>query len=264
MTDTVKAPTRKIKIISWNVRSLRHCYRSGSFALFIKSTEAHFIFLQEVSASPTTLLSLPGFMTLLEECGFLYRYWFPCQDKPHYSGTAVLARIKPDFVIKGFLNNVTDDPTPNLEGRAITIVWEGKAIVGSYFPTLSIKQEGKERRVLSRMEYQRQFEQHLAHSIFADKEIILTGDFNTTMNDSDLTYWRKHGKPFPPDFPSTTSMERDFINKIMEKLSLIDAAKSKNGDSRMTFRGSYFLYPGLCDWIYSWYKVILLLRLFKC
>ena len=37
---------RKTRIVSWNVRSLRHCYRSGSFAEFIKNTEAHFIFLQ--------------------------------------------------------------------------------------------------------------------------------------------------------------------------------------------------------------------------
>ena len=142
---------RKTRIVSWNVRSLRHCYRSGSFAEFIKNTEAHFIFLQEVSASPTTLLMLPGFIALLEEYGFLYRYWFPCQNKPHYSGTAVLARIKPDAVIKGFLNKATDDPTPNLEGRSITVLWDGKAIVGSYFPTLSIKVEGKENKVAARM-----------------------------------------------------------------------------------------------------------------
>ena len=244
LTDKVVV-SDTVKIVSWNVRSLRHCYRSGNFASFIKSTEARFVFLQEVSAAPISLLLLPGFILLLEEYGFCYRYWFPCQNKPHYSGVAVLARIKPDAVIKGFLNKVTDDPVPNLEGRIITVIWNGKAIVGSYFPTLSIKEVGKDKKVLSRMEFQRQFNQHLEHSIFDGKEIILTGDLNTTVDDTDLTYWRKNVKPFPADFPSTTPMEREFLHEVMNKFTLLDAAKSTNGDSRMTFRGSYFLYPGL-------------------
>ena len=263
----------KIVVVSWNVRSLKNCYLVGNFSSFLKNTEAHFIFLQEVSASTSTIVGLPGFTSLLQQCGFRYCYWYPCKAKPHYSGTALLARIKPDLVIKGLLGTEEGDQTPNLEGRTITAVYGKKIFVAAYFPTLTFKDQCQEMKVAKRQNYQVQYQRHLEHPIFRGKDVILTGDFNTTRTDDDLTFNRRYVKNVPDDFPSTTPLEREFFENLLVQFSLVDAAKCLNGDARYTFFGShrefislrmrldYFLIPskfygGQSETLFSTFKVL--------
>ena len=248
MSETMaikSAEEDKFTVVSWNVRSLKSCYLAGSFSTFLKTTEAQFVFLQEVSASTSTIVGLPGFTGLLRSCGFLYCYWYPCKQKPHYSGTALLARIKPDLVIKGLLGTEGGDQTPNREGRTITAIYGRKIFVGAYFPTLTFQDARQEEKAAKRSNYQEQYRRHLEHPIFKGMDVILTGDLNTTRTDDDLTFNRKNSKPIPADFPSTTLLEREFLERTLQDFCLIDAAKYPKNDHRYTFFGSHQSLVGL-------------------
>ena len=227
-------------VVSWNVRSLRKCYLDGFFLQFLKQTDADLLFLQEVSAAPYTILSLPGFSIMLKEYGFEYTYWFPCRDKPHYSGTALFSRFKPDIVIKGFLGKVNQ--TPNLEGRIITAILGSTVWIGAYVPTLTLRTINSDGNAQRRIDFHDEFAKHLENEMFKDKHIVICGDLNTTRYDTDLRCWKKI--PFPQDFPSTSYMERDFLQKVLVQHKLVDAAEFKN-DLRFTFKGSHLMYPGL-------------------
>src|ERR1700729_1834139 len=121
-----------LKIYSWNVNGIRAVAKKELFAPFLKAEQPDIICLQELKAKPEQI-SL--------ELGEYVAFWYSA-EKPGYSGTAILSKIKPLQVINGFPEDlikqykVTGDTygDPNQEGRVMAAEFDGFWLVTLYPP----------------------------------------------------------------------------------------------------------------------------------
>jgi exodeoxyribonuclease-3 len=121
-----------IKVYSWNVNGIRAVLKKGMWQPFLDQEKPDIICLQEIKANAEQFdLELNGYD------GFYYS-----AEKPGYSGTAILSRLKPLQVINGFPENIISDfkltgdtyGDPNKEGRVIAAEFDKFWVVTVYTP----------------------------------------------------------------------------------------------------------------------------------
>jgi exodeoxyribonuclease-3 len=121
-----------LKIYSWNVNGIRAVSNKGLFQPFLDSEQPDILLLQEIKAKPEQItIDIDGYDA----------FWYSA-EKPGYSGTAILSKIKPLQVVNGFPQDiikkyrVTGDTygDPNQEGRVIAGEFDKFWVVGVYTP----------------------------------------------------------------------------------------------------------------------------------
>lgn len=169
-----------LKIYSWNVNGIRAVVKKGLFAPFVADERPDIICLQELKAKPEQIeVTLDGYTA----------FWYSA-DKPGYSGTAVLSKVKPLQVVNGFPEDiieqfkVTGDTygDPNLEGRVIAAEFDGFWLVTVYTPNakddltrLDLRYKHWDPAFLA---YCRRLEQ--------SKPVVFCGDLNVAHTEDDL------------------------------------------------------------------------------
>lgn len=169
-----------IKVYSWNVNGIRAVTKKGMFQPFLEREKPDILMLQEIKAKPEQIdLELDGYDA----------FWYSA-EKPGYSGTAMLSKIKPTQVINGFPQdiikkyNVTGDTygNPNDEGRVIAAEFDKFWVVGVYTPNakddlsrITLRHKHWDPAFLA---YVKQLEQ--------TKPVIFTGDLNVAHKPDDL------------------------------------------------------------------------------
>lgn len=169
-----------LKIYSWNVNGIRAVVKKGLFAPFVADERPDIICLQELKAKPEQIeVELDGYTA----------FWYSA-DKPGYSGTAVLSKVKPLQVVNGFPEDiieqfkVTGDTygDPNLEGRVIAAEFDGFWLVTVYTPNakddltrLDLRYKHWDPAFLA---YCRRLEQ--------SKPVVFCGDLNVAHTEDDL------------------------------------------------------------------------------
>jgi exodeoxyribonuclease-3 len=159
-----------MKIISWNVNGIRAIAKKTFFTdLELLGTDI--LCLQETKALDfqvaETLKPLNG-----------YHLFSNSAERPGYSGTAIISKIKPLNVMKGI--NITEHDT---EGRVLCLEYETFFLVNVYVPN-----SGSE---LKRLGYRQTWD-----SAFFDylknlekvKPVIVCGDFNVAHKEIDLAH----------------------------------------------------------------------------
>ncbi len=158
-----------MRIISWNVNGIRAAYQKGAIDWLLDQTP-DVICLQEVKARleqiPDTIQILDGYKT----------YWYPA-ERPGYSGVATYTNKLPLSVTMGM-----GFPEFDNEGRVIRTDFNDFILFNVYFPN---GQRGHER-----VQYKLNFYQYLLEICNVlhqeQKNIIITGDFNTAHTEIDL------------------------------------------------------------------------------
>lgn len=121
-----------LKIYSWNVNGIRAVQKKGYWKPFLYKEQPDILCLQEIKAMPEQIdVDTTGYDA----------FWYSA-DKPGYSGTAILSKVKPLQVVNGFPQEiikkfkVTGDTygDPNDEGRVIAAEFEKFWVVGVYTP----------------------------------------------------------------------------------------------------------------------------------
>jgi exodeoxyribonuclease-3 len=121
-----------LKLYSWNVNGIRAVTKKGLFQPFLDKEMPDVLALQEIKAKPEQIdIQLDGYDV----------FWYPA-DKPGYSGTAILTKVKPLQIINGFPDDiikkykVSGDTygDPNLEGRVIAAEFKDLWVVTVYTP----------------------------------------------------------------------------------------------------------------------------------
>jgi exodeoxyribonuclease-3 len=121
-----------IKLYSWNVNGIRAVMKKDMWQPFFDKEKPDIICLQEIKAKPDQFELAPdGYST----------FWYPA-EKPGYSGTAILSKLKPLQVINGFPEDiikkfkVSGDTygDPNKEGRVIAAEFDKFWVVTVYTP----------------------------------------------------------------------------------------------------------------------------------
>ena len=154
-----------MKLISWNVNSIRACVQKG-FLDFFHEADADIFCIQETKMQEGQLnLELEGY----------YQYWNYAVKKG-YSGTAVFTKKEPLSVTYGLGIEEHDK-----EGRVITAEMDDFYLVTVYTPN----SQSELRRLEYRMEWERDFLAYLL-KLQEKKPVICCGDMNVAHQEIDL------------------------------------------------------------------------------
>jgi exodeoxyribonuclease III len=203
----------KLKIIAWNVNSIRALMKKEDLNKFLDQHKPHIFCMSE------TKLSCPDqeFKDQFKESikGFKYRYYSTCIVKKGYSGTAIFSKKKPINVLYGINEDKHDQ-----EGRVITLEFDDFFLLHSYTPNSG--------QALQRLDY-RTKEWDVAFRTYIKglqekKNVIVCGDLNVVNLDIDI--YNTRGKSKAAGF---TPQERSSFQTLLSENKLID-----------TFR---YLYP---------------------
>jgi exodeoxyribonuclease-3 len=168
-----------MKIYSWNVNGIRAVINKDKLQPFLDSEQPDIVCLQETKAKPEQVdIKLNGYDMI----------WYSA-DKPGYSGTALLTRVKPLQVVNGFPQDiikkykVTGDTygDPNLEGRVLAAEFDKFWLVTVYTPNAKDDLSRIPVREIwdpAFLAYMKQLEQ--------SKPVIFCGDLNVAHTEDDL------------------------------------------------------------------------------
>jgi exodeoxyribonuclease III len=169
-----------IKLYSWNVNGIRAVNNKGLFQPFLEKEKPDILCLQEIKAKPEQItVDVDGYDA----------FWYSA-EKPGYSGTALLSKIKPLQVINGFPQDIIKQfkvsgdiyGDPNQEGRVIAAEFDKFWVVTVYTPNakddlsrVPLRQKHWDPAFLA---YVKQLEQ--------TKPVVFCGDLNVAHTPDDL------------------------------------------------------------------------------
>jgi len=195
-----------LKLYSWNVNGIRANLKRGSFNNFLSSEDPDIICLQETRLSES-INSIP-------EIKNYHQYW-ASSERPGYSGTAILTKLKPISTFSGFTEKVQQkyhsllidsygDTTK--EGRLITAEYENFWVVSVYTPN---SKPDLSRLALRYEAWDPAFKEHISE-LEKIKPVFASGDFNVAHEEIDLANPKankgKHG---------FTNEEREGFTKLL-------------------------------------------------
>lgn len=150
-----------MNIISYNVNGIRAAIRKG-FLDWLQHANPDVVCLQETKAHKEQLD-----LSLFEEAGYPYTYWFSA-DKKGYSGVAILSKTEPKHVAYG-----TGIDYMDAEGRNIRADFDGFSVMSLYLPSGTN---------IARLEHKFQYmDDFLEYTKALRKEIpnlVICGDYN--------------------------------------------------------------------------------------
>ena len=157
-----------MKIISWNVNGIRAIAKKSFFA-DLQQIDADIICLQETKAQGHQVEE-----TLKLQNGF--HIYSNSANKPGYSGTAVISKVKPVNVTKGL--NIEEHDT---EGRVLCLEYESFFLINVYVPN-----SGSElKRLGYRQGWDKAFLKYLK-DLEKVKPVVVCGDLNVAHKPVDL------------------------------------------------------------------------------
>lgn len=195
-----------LKIVSWNVNSLRSAIRKD-FVSWLEKANPDIVCLQEIRA---TLEQLRPLEALLKG----YRaIWHPAL-RPGYAGTAILSKFEPI----DFETGLNGEPDP--EGRALTLDF-GKFRVASLYAPNAIPGTHK---IAEKCTWLNRLQDHVAAN--SDKPIILGGDLNVAQCKLD-----SRNELHPSNVNGCTAEERSNFQKILHACNLYDPVRDREPGS---------------------------------
>ena len=160
-----------MKIISWNVNGVRAIMKKD-FMKFFNKEKADIYCLQEVKIHEGDLTDeLKGIGALNN-----YKTYWHCAERKGYSGVAIISRIKPLSIKKGFGVKKFD-----IEGRVITIELPKFYLINIYVPNSKPELE----RLKEKVEFNKKFIAY-CEKLRKIKPIIFCGDLNVAHKEIDL------------------------------------------------------------------------------
>lgn len=169
-----------MKIYSWNVNGIRAVVRKELWQPFLETEKPDILCLQEIKAMPEQIdAPIDGYDAI----------WYSA-DKPGYSGTAILSKVKPLQVVNGFPQDiikkykVTGDTygDPNDEGRVIAAEFGKFWLVTVYTPNAK---DDLSRIPLRHKHWDPAFLAYCKR-LEASKPVVFCGDLNVAHTPDDL------------------------------------------------------------------------------
>jgi exodeoxyribonuclease-3 len=169
-----------VKIYSWNVNGIRAVNKKGLWQPFLDKEQPDILLLQEIKAKPEQIdAPIDGYDA----------FWYSA-DKPGYSGTALLSKVKPLQVINGFPQDIIKQHKlsgdvygdPNQEGRVIAAEFDKFWVVTVYTPNAK---DDLSRIPLRHKHWDPAFLAYVKQ-LEKSKPVIFTGDLNVAHTPDDL------------------------------------------------------------------------------
>jgi exodeoxyribonuclease-3 len=169
-----------IDLYSWNVNGIRAVNKKGLWKPFLDKYKPDILCLQEIKAKDDQIdADINGYNA----------FWYPA-EKPGYSGTGILSKVKPLQVINGLPEDiikkykVTGDVfgDPNKEGRVIAAEFDKFWVVTVYTPNAK---DNLGRLELRHKQWDPAFLDYVAQ-LNKSKPVVFCGDLNVAHTEDDL------------------------------------------------------------------------------
>ncbi len=194
-----------MKIISYNVNGIRAALKKD-FITWLQQADPDVICLQETKAHKEQLD-----LTVFEEAGYPYTYWFSAQKKG-YSSVAILAKQEPNHVEYGTGIDYMDQ-----EGRNIRVDFDGVSIMSLYLPSGTNVD-----RIAHKLQYMDDFQAYINELKQTHPNLVICGDYNICHQAIDIhdPVRNKNVSGFLPE-------EREWIGNFMDS-GFIDSFRHFN------------------------------------
>ncbi|PHN95220.1 exodeoxyribonuclease III [Maribacter sp. 6B07] len=196
-----------MKIISYNVNGIRAAIRKG-FLDWLVAVSPDVVCLQEIKANEEQLD-----LTLFEEAGYKYNYWYSAQKKG-YSGVAILSKTKPDAVVFG-----TGIEYMDFEGRNIRADFGEVSIMSMYLPSGTNIE-----RLEHKLMYMADFRQYVDGLKKTNPNLIVLGDYNICHEARDI-----HNPVGLKNVSGFLPVEREWIGDFIDS-GFVDSFREFNSE----------------------------------
>ncbi|CAJ36526.1 exodeoxyribonuclease III [Methanocella arvoryzae] len=183
----------ELEILSWNVNGLRAILKKG-FVDFMQEKNPDILCLQETRASEEQLP--PEIMT-----SWGYHVYFASGEKKGYSGVAILSKVKPLSVARGF-----GIPEFDREGRVLIADYGAFVLLNIYFPNGKASPE----RLAYKMRFYNAFLEYADRLKAQGRKIVVCGDVNTAHKEIDIARPRENSK-----ISGFLPVERAWMDKLI-------------------------------------------------
>lgn len=194
-----------MKIISYNVNGIRAALKKG-FIDWLVTANPDVICIQETKAHKEQLD-----LTLFEEAGYPFHYWFSAQKKG-YSSVAILSKTKPNHVEYG-----TGIETMDFEGRNLRIDFDSFSVMSLYLPSGT-----NDARLEFKLNYMAEFQQYVNELKKEIPNIIICGDYNICHTEIDI-----HNPKGLKNTSGFLPVEREWLGSFMDS-GFIDSFRFLN------------------------------------
>ena len=158
-----------MKIIAYNVNGIRAALKKG-FIEWLEAADPDVICLQETKAHKEQLD-----LSLFENAGYPYHYWFSAQKKG-YSSVAILCKKEPKNIVYG-----TGIDSMDFEGRNIRVDFETVSIMSLYLPSGT-----NDARLDFKLKYMAEFQAYVNQLKKEVPNLIICGDYNICHEEIDI------------------------------------------------------------------------------
>jgi len=193
-----------MKIISYNVNGIRAALKKG-FIEWLEAANPDVICIQETKAHKEQLD-----LTLFEEAGYPFHYWFSAQKKG-YSSVAILSKTKPNHVEYG-----TGIESMDFEGRNLRVDFDDVSVMSLYLPSGT-----NDARLDFKLNYMNEFQEYVTELRKEIPNIVICGDYNICHEEIDIHNPKMKGvSGFLP-------IEREWIGSFMDS-GFVDSFRHLN------------------------------------
>jgi exodeoxyribonuclease-3 len=176
------APSRALRIASWNVNGLRAAWPKGLAAYLDEGAATDELFALAVQEVRAPIEALPA------EVRAHPTWWFAgvAAARKGYSGVGLFARREPDDLHEGLGISEFDQ-----EGRTLIARWGRLVVISTYVPNGSGQQRDNS-RVPYKLAYDEALRERADRSRRAGQRVVVLGDFNTAHRPIDLARPREN------------------------------------------------------------------------
>lgn len=182
-----------MKIISYNVNGIRAAIKKG-FLDWLQASNSDIICLQETKAHKEQLD-----LSLFEDIGYKYNYWFSAQKKG-YSSVAILCKEEPNHVEYG-----TGIEAMDFEGRNIRVDYDTFSVMSLYLPSGT-----NSARLDFKLNYMDEFLEYVNDLRKETPNLIICGDYNICHEEIDI-----HNPKQNKNTSGFLPVEREWLTKFM-------------------------------------------------
>ena len=194
-----------MKIISYNVNGIRAAIKKG-FIEWLKNSNTDVICIQETKAHKEQLD-----LTLFEEAGYPFHYWFSAQKKG-YSSVAILSKVEPNHIEYG-----TGIETMDFEGRNLRIDFDDLSVMSLYLPSGT-----NDDRLDFKLNYMAEFQEYVDGLTKNIQNIVICGDYNICHTEIDI-----HNPKQNQNTSGFLPVEREWLGNFIES-GFIDSFRHLN------------------------------------
>ena len=193
-----------MKIISYNVNGIRAALKKG-FIDWLIATNADVVCIQETKAHKEQLD-----LSLFDEAGYPFHYWFSAQKKG-YSSVAILSKTKPNHIEYG-----TGIESMDFEGRNLRVDFDDVSVMSLYLPSGT-----NNARLEFKLNYMAEFQEYVNDLRKEIPNIVICGDYNICHEEIDIH------NPKMKNVSGFLPIEREWIGEFIDS-GFIDSFRYLN------------------------------------